>query len=243
MVTLTKRQRDVAARRELILSVVRGLFIEGGYHGLTMARVAERAGYSKGTVYDHFSCKEEAIIALAAVSVEKQRVLVERAATFPGRSRERMLAVAEATQLFARLYPDDTRIFQIMNGEAITQKGSKESLWRLRLSANHTVAILRGIIRDAVAQGDLAFEGDRSAEDLVFHLWLLGEAGKATVSSWMPPTEMGVEDTFGSLIRSSQVLVDAYGWRPLSSEWDYGETMRRIREEVFGAESKEAYGT
>ena len=131
MATMTRRQREVQAREELILDVARELLLEGGYHGLTMARVADGAEYSKGTIYHHFSCKEEVIIALAARSVEKQRVLVERAATFSGRPRERMLAVGEATQLFSLLYPDEARIFQIMNGEAITQKGSKESLWGL----------------------------------------------------------------------------------------------------------------
>jgi hypothetical protein len=27
--------------------------------------------------------------------------------------------------------------------------------------------------------------------------------------------------------------MDGFGWRPLSSEWDYRSTMRRIHEELF----------
>ena len=99
-----------------------------------------------------------------------------------------------------------------------------------------------GIVRDAIAQGDLVLEGERSVEDLVFHLWLLGEAGKASSTSWLPPAEMGITSAFDSLIRSTQVLADAYGWHPLTSEWDYADTHRRIREETFTEEAKRAYG-
>ena len=119
MATLSRKQRDLIERGNLLLEIARDLLLKGGYHGLTMAQVALRAGSSKGTVYQHFSCKEEMIITLAAESVEKQRELVERAAMFRGRPRERMLAIGEATELFAQLHADDARIFQIMSGEAI----------------------------------------------------------------------------------------------------------------------------
>ena len=237
-----KKRRENPAREELILDVARELLLDGGYHGLTMARIAEGVDYSKGTVYQHFACKEEVIIALATRSVEKQQALVERAALFPGRPRERMLAVAEATQLFSILYAADTRIFQIMNGEAITQKGTVDSLWRLKHAANHTVAIMSGIVRDAVAQGDLVYRGDLALKDLLFHIWLLGEAGKASAGNWLPPSELGISRTFESLIRSTQLMADAYEWRPLTTEWDYDESLRRIRKELFAEESKRAYG-
>ncbi len=242
MATMTRKQRELQKREDLLLDEARELLLKGGYHGLTMARVAEATAYSKGTVYQHFSCKEELIVALAAQSVTKQRDLVERAARFRGRPRERMLAVGEATELFARLHSDDARIFQIMNGEAITQKVSQESLWRMRNSANHTVSIMFGIVRDAIAQGDLTLPEGHRAEDLIFHMWLIGEAGKASVSSWLPPQEMGIRNPFASILRSTQLLGDGYGWQPLADEWDYAETQRRILSEIFPAESKKVYG-
>jgi AcrR family transcriptional regulator len=242
MATLSRRQRELVERGNLFLAIARDLLIEGGYHGLTMARVALGAGYSKGTIYQHFSCKEEMIITLAAESVEKQQELVERAAMFRGRPRERMLAIGEATELFALLHADDARIFHVMSGEAIIQKASDKSVWRMRAAANRTVSIMNGILRDAVAQGDLVFDQERRAEDLVYHMWLLGDAGKASASSWMPPSEMGVSNPFTSIIRSTQILGDAYGWKPLSTEWDYEETRARIHREVFPAEMRRMHG-
>ena len=110
MAGLSPKQREIRDREVQILDIARRLLIERSYHGLTMARVAEETGCSKATIYQHFGCKEEIITALAVQSVDKQRGLVERAAMFPGRSRERMLAVGVATELFARLHADDARI-------------------------------------------------------------------------------------------------------------------------------------
>lgn len=235
---LTPKQREIQEREIAVLDAARRLLLRGGYHGLTMARIAESTDCSKATVYQHFGCKEEVIVALAALSVDKQRALVERAVMFRGRPRERMLAIGEATEIFARLHADDARIFQIMNGEAITQKVSEKSLWRLRSSALRTVDMMLGVIHDGVAKGDLCFADGGGAKDFVFHLWLLGEAAKASVTSWMPPVDLGVTHVFGSLVRSSTLLADAYGWRPLSTEWDYDATRERIFAEVFMRESR-----
>ena len=51
--------------------------IEHGSHGLGMDRVAELLQYSKGTIYNHFSCKEEIIIALAIQTTEKRTRMLD----------------------------------------------------------------------------------------------------------------------------------------------------------------------
>lgn len=242
MATLSRKQREIIEREGRLLEVARRMLLKSGYHGLTMAKIATAMEYSKGTIYQHFSCKEEVIVALAEQSIQKQYVLVSRAAEFRGRPRERMMAVGEATQLFQRLHPDDSRIFQIMNGEAIMQKASPESLIRMRGNARRAVDVMLGIVRDAIALGDLQLHPGHAPEDLVFHLWVLGESGKAAASSWMPPFEIGVENAFASLFRTGLILADGYGWRPLSTEHDYSQILRRIRAEVFPEESARTYG-
>ncbi len=242
MPALSPKKREMQQREAALLDVARAMLLRLGYHGLTMARVAKALDCAKATVYQHFSCKEEIIIALAHRSLAFQDGFIERGAYYPGRPRERMLAVAEAVQLSARLYPDDARIFQLMNAEAITQKASSESLWRLRQTAHQTASTMKGILRDAIAQGDLVLDPGRGVDELTYQLWVLGESSKAAVWSWMPPRELGVNDPLAAMTRNGQILADAYGWRPLSAEWDYDATLERIRREVFPEESKRAYG-
>ncbi len=209
---------------------------------MTMARIADAMGYSKGTIYQHFSCKEEIIIALACQSVDKQRLFVERAASFQGRPRERMAAIGIATELFSKLYSDDARIFQTINAEAITQKASKESLWRMRGLAHRAIDIMMGIVRDAIAQGDLVLGEGMRPEDVTFHLWMIGESGKMIASGWMTPDQFGIGGPFQSLLRTSQAFGDGLGWHPLSSEWSYDASALRILSEVFPKEAAKVFG-
>ncbi len=242
MPALSPKQCEIREREGRLLEVARELIIARGYHGLTMARIATRLGVAKATVYQHFSCKEEVIMALASHSVDLQRELVERAAAFQGNPRERMFAVGEATQLFATLHPDDARIFQLMNAEVITQKAAEVSLLRLRASAWQTASAVNGIIRDAIAQGDLQLKESGAIESLTYMFWEMGESAKAAMWSWMPPGELGIANPFDAMFHCGQIIGDAYGWRPLSSDWDYQSTRRRVRREVFPSECRKAYG-
>jgi hypothetical protein len=36
-----------------------------------------------------------------------------------------------------------------------------------------------------------------------------------------------------ALRRGANALLDGYGWRPLSNEWDYEVTRRRVTDEVL----------
>jgi AcrR family transcriptional regulator len=62
------------ARREQILKAALSCFGEKGYHASTMDDLVRASGLSKGSLYWHFSSKEEVFLALAdAFSVELYR--------------------------------------------------------------------------------------------------------------------------------------------------------------------------
>ena len=69
MSTLTRKQREVHQRELMLLDVARKMLIENGYAGLNMDRLAEATEYGKGTVYQHFSTKEDLVTALDRKSV------------------------------------------------------------------------------------------------------------------------------------------------------------------------------
>ncbi|MEO1235180.1 MAG: helix-turn-helix domain-containing protein, partial [Planctomycetota bacterium] len=64
MQTLTRKQREIADRERLILDHARRMLLDGGVASLSMDRLAEAIEYSKGTVYQHFSSKEDVVAAL-----------------------------------------------------------------------------------------------------------------------------------------------------------------------------------
>ena len=93
MELLTPKQLEIKEREDRILEISRRLILAEGYHGLNMDRIADEIGASKGTVYNHFGCKEEIIISLAVQTMEKRVALFQRAAQFKGPSRHRMFAI------------------------------------------------------------------------------------------------------------------------------------------------------
>ncbi|MDA7950753.1 MAG: TetR/AcrR family transcriptional regulator, partial [Pirellulaceae bacterium] len=67
-----RRQREFQQREDQILLSARKILANQGYLGLNMDKIADEIEYAKGTVYQHFSCKEEIIIALANETLLKR---------------------------------------------------------------------------------------------------------------------------------------------------------------------------
>ena len=124
MGTVTRKQREVRQREAALLGIARKMLIEQGYAGLSMDRLAEATEYSKGTIYQHFSTKEDLITALAVESSEQRLALLAKARTFQGRPRERMLALGFADELFVRLHPHYFRSELIIHMAGLESRAS-----------------------------------------------------------------------------------------------------------------------
>jgi AcrR family transcriptional regulator len=59
-----RKQQERKVRDQLILSSANDLFALHGYHHTTMQAIANEVGYSKGTIYQHYTCKEDVLAKL-----------------------------------------------------------------------------------------------------------------------------------------------------------------------------------
>src|SRR6266404_4882297 len=66
-----RKKRDPGGTREAILQAARKILALGGKEGLSVARVAQRAGVNRGTAYQHFQTRAQLIEATAAWVSEK----------------------------------------------------------------------------------------------------------------------------------------------------------------------------
>ena len=106
--------------RARVIQAAHRLFIEQGYHGTSMRRIAERAGLALGGIYNHFASKEDIF---AAVMVERNPYLdiVPALATAQGETIEELVRDAAAGMLTAlKNRPDD---LQLMFIEIVEFKG------------------------------------------------------------------------------------------------------------------------
>ena len=236
--TETRKARERREREEQILVAGRRLLLERGYLGLTMDRVAEAVEYSKGTVYQHFSCKESLLAALAMGTMEERARMFERASTFSGSPRERMSAIGIAEELFVQLKPEHFRACQIIEAESFQEKMSRPSVEAVHAREFRCKQIVDGIARDGVAQGDLDLPQGTSVAELTMGLYSLYTGFFSLYLGGTPFAEMGIEHPIQMLRTNAHRLLDAWGWQPLSTDWDYAATHQRILDEVFSDEAR-----
>jgi len=240
MATTTRKQRELEAREQLILDVAERLMGERGYLGMNMDLIAQATEYSKGTIYQHFSSKEEVLTALTERMAKERVRLFEKAATFTGRPRERMAAIGVSFDLFAALYPTYIRIEQIVTADSIRAKATPQRLDALQAKEMSCLAITSGLVRDGIAAGDLELPSGSSPETLVMGLWMITYGGLSLIAGKPDMAHPDLGDPSEILRRNQNAILDGYGWRPLTSEWDYEATRRRALTEVFPDEARQA---
>lgn len=239
MTTLTRKQREIRQREARILDVAREMLLEQGYHGLSMDRIAESLEYSKGTIYQHFPCKEEILMALANQALESRLAMFRRAAAFRGRPRERMMAIGQAKEAFVRLYPHHFQVEQVIRLSSVWEKASPERRESTRICDTACMGAVGGIVRDAVVAGDLQLPPDVAPEHVVFGLWTMAFGAFTLLASGAALDELGIAEPLVALRQNYNRLLDGYGWRPLSGELDQPATIERINREVLAEEMQQ----
>jgi AcrR family transcriptional regulator len=237
-----RKERERQEREMRYLDVARKLLLERGYLGLTMDAVAEATEFSKGTLYQHFGSKEELLLALVAGLTERKLELFERAALWPGPSRERMLAIGRAYRAFAGRYPEDLRVTQIALSEPLRAKAGPASVERLAGVETRCQGVLLGVIRDGIARGELPWDNSRHPGELAFTLWATSFGHYTLAALDLDFGALGVSDPLATLDHTCQALLDGWGWRPLSHELDWNALGERIDRELFSPAAEQRKG-
>ncbi len=233
MASVTKKQREILNRQQQILQVARDLFRSVGYLGLNMDRIASKMGVAKGTIYQHYKNKEEVILALAVETLEKRIAMFERAVVFRGSPRERMAAVGSAAELFVMNFPDHFELEKVLSCSSIIEKTSPKLQIAKTGAEMKCISLVAGIVRDAIASGDLTLSEGMSPDQIVFGLWSVTYGGYSIMECDETLNQMGIGNGFQMVRDINNKLLDGFQWKPLSSEHDYDEVYERVRSEIF----------
>jgi len=211
MSNLTRKQREIAERHNHFLSIARELLRDEGFHQLSMDKVAELAEYSKGTVYQHFNCKEEMVGQLCINALQRLDALSQRALRYPGSHRERLIAFFVANDLFQQMEQDTVCTMISYHHDQIITKVSPSTRERHAELMNRIFESVKSIVADAMRDGDLPIT-DTSAEDIVFGFWSLNHGAQALRSNHLPLNDFGIHDPSGAIFTMLQCLLDGLGW-------------------------------
>lgn len=228
MNTLSRRQRDFLQREQLFLDTARQILRSDGIANLTMDRIAELTEYAKGTVYKHFTCKEDILCGLCLECMRHLAALFEQAGNLGGNSREQIMAIGTAYQIFTQRYPEEFDLLIATRTNNIRQKAAPQRVEDMSNADKVVQNQLRTVVRRAIADGMLVLPPHIGVDELCFTLWAMGfgilmldQAKDVTTELQLPPARQ-------MLFSQINLLLDGYGWKPLSSEFDYQQSLQRI---------------
>lgn len=233
--TLTRKERVVAERHNLFLSIARQMMHEEGFHQLSMDRVAENAEYSKGTIYQHFPNKEEMLVQLCNRSMSSLLALGQRAVDYPGNHRERCLAFQFAHDVWQSLEPEDVCMMHNLLTDGLMDKVSEKSREIHSHLEQSIIGQVASIVQDAKDARDLP-NSSLNAAEYVFGLWSLCHGGQLLRTYNLPLDSFGIRDPGRTITVMAQAALNGFGWQPLMNEEQTDELLTKFRTEYFRAD-------
>jgi len=226
----TRREREFHQREEAIVEVARRILQREGFEGVSMGRIADELDYSRGTIYLHFLCKEEVILAVGIRAQQLRISLMETVLRMPGRPRERFVAAGEVIRVVSPRY---TRGEMLIYMDGIREKVRPE--FRDRMFEYEGQLFTKGarIVQEAIESGDLELPQGLSAEGFTYIHWANIYGAMCISNSGAPLDGLGVNDPQEVSKIFGRTYLDALGWKPLSGEFDYRKTMQRIYRDVI----------
>ena len=122
--TINHKDQMRMEREELILDVALSLLKKDGFHGLSMQIIADQTDYSKGTIYQHFSCKEDLLAKLVIRCGERLISLIDVALENSDGLRHKVVMVSWAFFMNAELEPETAGLVSMVKSPEFQTKVS-----------------------------------------------------------------------------------------------------------------------
>ena len=212
---ISRKQREITKRHELILDKARQLFIVHGYHSVTMDIIAKELEYSKGTIYQHFNCKECIITSLCtrfcALVLKLISCVAEQKQLNP---RLKMLLIQEAFIKVQETCRDDVQIKNLADSQPFCTKVPPELLQQSNLIEKKTFAIVVSIVNQAIENNQLKLPVKTTAEDVAIGCWALAHGIYLLTQSNGCASNLQLTPSDKLLRLNSIFYLDGVGWEP-----------------------------
>jgi AcrR family transcriptional regulator len=227
-----RKERERAAREELILDHAQRMLLRDGFQNLNLDELAEAVEYSKGTLYLHFKTKEDIALAVVTRALKERADFFERALQFKGRSREKARAIGFACCHFAKAYPDYYNVEMMLKSQSFWEKADEARQHQFAMQGGRCFRTMNRIVTEAIQAGDLP-QGNLTSEQIVYSIASIATGSHIMGRNTHAAMMAGIDDPLKALCQNVSVLMDGLGWKPLSTECDYDAVDRRIKKEIF----------
>lgn len=142
---------ETAHMRERILSEATRLFVQRGYHAISMREIAEAVGVSKAGLYYHFTDKQELLLAILENYLTRIEALIDEARTRETDARHQIEAFLQG--IFAEP-PEHRAIIRLANQELSGLAPEARARFGQRYTTQF-IGKLEALLRSGMDRGEL----------------------------------------------------------------------------------------
>jgi len=133
-----------------ILNKAKELFIEHGYHGLSMRQIAEAVEVTKAALYYHFKDKEALFLAILGAYLDEIQAAIEHILTEGTNSRQRIHLLVKH---ILRQPPKERAVIRLASQEMTHLSAPVRQQFRIAYKEQF-IDLIRSILKDGIAKGE-----------------------------------------------------------------------------------------
>ncbi|MGB0495567.1 MAG: TetR/AcrR family transcriptional regulator [Kangiellaceae bacterium] len=235
----TISNKEFNARELELITLARSLVENDCLTTLTIDKLVSESRYSKGTIYKHFDSKEDLLMAICNTSMKEMQQMFMRALEFKGNSREKVLAVMVSYVIWAKLHPSQLFAVLAAHSPSVAACCSNERNEKHKEHEASLMGLMNRQIEKAIESGDLVLPENMLVEQVTFSMWSASWGAMALIMSKGDSVKLGPMVLERESFTNARLILDGFGWKPLSKELNYKETIKKITEEIFSPEISE----
>lgn len=228
------RKQQLKIQRELeLIEIARNIIENESLAALTMDKLTAQCDYSKGTVYNHFSCKEDLLVAVSNEGLRDLQGIFSKLDDFEGNGREQMIGLQLAYLYFSKLYPSQFLCVLSVKNPAILKRTSdarKQQQLALEIALESRA---KDIVEKALKDQELVLKNGQGSKQVTFANWSQSFGALVLVNAAESLVGLQGIDVGKEFFINAFTLNDGFNWKPLSHEFDYLSAIERLKKRVF----------
>ena len=228
-----RKQKERLERDALILQCATDILIKDGWQQLNMQAVAAMTDYSKGTIYQHYRCKEDLLAALVVSCGKRLLGLMEKALNHQCSVRCRIGLMSSAFFLNAEIEQGVSSLVSMVKSQDFLEKVSETRKKELQNIDND---IFR--LACMAFYGEQGRNGKMSAQEVMdasFGWWsMLWGLNDVKNQGW-DIERLGFSEPMAFFYRGLNIFLDGLGIEQ-DSEFSHWSDIQTLTQQVFAQE-------
>ncbi|TBR42817.1 TetR/AcrR family transcriptional regulator [Marinomonas agarivorans] len=225
--TLESRENDILDQAQAIIH-------QEGFPMLTMDKLIGQVSYSKGTVYNHFTSKEDVFVALCNRDMKKKIAMFIKATSLDSCARFKMLSACMSYLISVLLSPNNFVLNACTNAESFDK--ASESRANEHVELNDTLReTCNSVIEEAVANNELTLPEGKSLDEisLTIYSMVFGSIGLFLKKETMACPQEGLI-LENILLSHVNIVMDGLQWK--QTDADQQAFIKQLKQTVLADE-------